>query len=265
VVTIQDVIYRIYPEAHAGVRAQAMGVLVPLAARRSHRVIAPSVSTRNDLTQLLHVPLEKIDVTPYGVHPPRHALRSVDETRNRLELGTRPAVLSVSALRPHKNIPRLLEGIASIPAELRPWLLLPGYATSWEDDLRRRAANLGVEHDTRFLGWVTSEELEELYEVASCFVFPSLYEGFGFPVLEAMARGVPVACSDRGSLAEVAGDAALVFDPEDPSAIAASIETLLSNPSEAARLRAAGLARAAEFTWRETALATAAVYRRALA
>ena len=105
-------------------------------------------------------------------------------------------------------------------------LILPGYQTAWEADLRRQALALGLEADARFLGWVPTGELEDLYAVASCFVFPSLYEGFGLPVLEAMARGVPVACSDRGSLREVAGDAACLFDPDRPAAIAGAIESL---------------------------------------
>ena len=266
VVTIHDVIYRIYPEAHGGLRARGMAALVPLAARRSDRIIVPSASTRDDLTRHLNVAPEKIDVVPEGVRPPAQpASESPSKVRARLGLGERPVVLTLSAKRPHKNIPRLLEAIALIPRERRPVLLLPGYATEWEDDLRRRAAELGLADDTRFLGWVGSGELEALYSAASCFVFPSLYEGFGLPVLEAMARGVPVACSDRGSLPEVAGGAARLFDPERPQAIAEAIEALLFDPAEGARLVTAGRRRAASLTWQETGRATAAVYRRTLA
>ena len=265
VVTIHDVIYRIYPEAHRGLRAKGMSALVPLAARRSDRIIVPSASTRNDLTELLKIPADKIDVVPEGVRvPAQPPSESPAEVRARLGLGDRPVVLTLSAKRPHKNISRLLEAIALIPKGRRPILLLPGYATQWEDELRRSAAALGLADDTRFLGWVGDGELEALYSVTSCFVFPSLYEGFGLPVLEAMARGVPVACSDRGSLPEVAGGAARLFDPEQPQAIADAIDTLLSDPDEAARLIEAGRARAVKFTWQETGRATAAVYRRTL-
>jgi glycosyltransferase involved in cell wall biosynthesis len=266
VVTIHDVIYRIYPEAHAGIRAKAMGILVPLAARRSDRIIVPSRSTRDDLTRLLHVPAAKIDVVAEGVRTATPATaRNAEALRGRLGLGDRPVVLTVSAKRPHKNLTRLLEALASIPGERRPVLLLPGYPTPWEADLRTRAHELGLDADTRFLGWVGDDELDALYAASACFVFPSLYEGFGLPVLEAMARGVPVACSDTGSLPEVAGGAARLFDPEDPAAIASAIETLLTDRDEAARLVALGLERAAELTWQTTARATADVYRRALA
>ena len=101
----------------------------------------------------------------------------------------------------------------AVPVDRRPLLVLPGYPTAHGQELRRLAAELGVAGDVRFPGWVDASELEGLYAAAACFVFPSLIEGFGLPVLEAMARGLPVACSGSGSLAEVAGDAALRFDP----------------------------------------------------
>jgi glycosyltransferase involved in cell wall biosynthesis len=256
-VTIHDVIYGRYPEAHQGVRAKGMGLLVPLAARRSNRVIAPSNATRDDLVCLLHVPPEKIDVVPEGVRAPSARPRSPAPEG-------RPIVLSVAARRPHKNLARLLDALALTSSERRPVLVLPGYATPWDRELRQHAERLGLESDVRFLGWVSDDELEGLYATATLFVLASLYEGFGLPVLEAMARGVPVACSDRGSLPEVTGGAARLFDPERPESIAAAIEELLADPAERARLAAAGRARAAVLTWQETARATAAVYRRAL-
>ncbi len=186
------------------------------------------------------------------------------ELRGKLRAGDRPIVLSVSAQRPHKNVARLIGALALIPPDRRPLLAVPGYLTAYGEELRERSIELGVEGDVRFLGWVDDAELEGLYAAASCFVFPSLYEGFGLPVLEAMARGVPVACSGRGALTEVAGDAALRFDPESEASIAAAIERLLSDPAEAARLSAAGRAHAARYTWRATAAGTLASYRRTM-
>lgn len=264
VLTVHDLIHRIHPEAHFGANSIAMRWLVAIAVRRSDRVIVPSLSTRNDVGQILGTPAESIDVVPQGVAPPpKLPPDAVAACRRRFELGEREVVLAAAAKRPHKNLPRLLEALTLIPAQRRPLLVIPGYPTRHEDELRRRAAELGVGPDLRMPGWIAEKELEGLYATASVFAFPSLYEGFGLPVLEAMARGLPVACSDRGALAEVAGDAARLFDPERPDQIAAAIETLLSDPAQAERLRAAGLRRAAGFTWSATAAATLASYERA--
>jgi glycosyltransferase involved in cell wall biosynthesis len=263
VTTIHDLNYKLVPDAHFGVRGLGMRVLVPAAARRSHRIVVDARSTADDLARHLHVPPAKVDVVPLGVTPrPPVAPTPARELRERLALGDRPVVLSVSAKRPHKNLPRLLDAHARLAAP-RPVLVLPGYPTPHEDELRAQAAALGTAGDVRFLGWLPAADLEGLYALAAVFAFPSLYEGFGLPVLEAMARGVPVATSGRASLAEVAGDAAIVFDPESPVAIAAALERLLGDPAERERLRAAGVARAAQFTWERTAGLTAASYERA--
>ncbi|HEY7633598.1 MAG TPA: glycosyltransferase family 1 protein [Thermoleophilaceae bacterium] len=264
--TVHDLIHRTFPEAHEGVRAKVLSVIMPLGIRRSHRLIADSGTTRDDLVELLHERADKIDVVPLGLgqaHPER-ALPE-PELRAKLALGERPVALSLSAKRPHKNLIRLLDALAAIPIERRPLLVIPGYRTWHEEELEEHVRKLGIGDDVRLLGWVPDEEIEGLYAIARGFVFPSLYEGFGLPVLEAMQRGVPVACSDRTSLPEVAGGAALLFDPEDPAAIAAAIERLLGDEPERERLIHAGLARAAQFTWDETARLTAESYERTLA
>src|SRR5262249_5847792 len=148
-------------------------------------------------------------------------------------------------------------------SEGRPLLVLPGYATWYESELRERAADAGVSGDVRFLGWVSGGEIEGLWAIAEAFVFPSLYEGFGLPVLEAMARGVPVACSRASSLPEVAGEAALLFDPHDERAIARALRRLLDDGALRERLRALGRERAREFTWERTARLTLSSYARA--
>jgi glycosyltransferase involved in cell wall biosynthesis len=264
VVTIHDLIYRIYPEAHFGLRAKGMSVLVPQAARRSDRVIAPSQSTRDDLILLLTVPAAKIDVIPEGVRAEVAAGTPESDLRSRYDLADRVVVLTASAMRPHKNLRRLLEAWTLLPGDGRPLLVLPGYSTEHEADLRAHASELGVSADTRFVGWVPPDDLEGLYRLAACFVFPSLYEGFGLPVLEAMARGVPVACSDRGALHEVAGDAARIFDPQSSRSIADAVEELLQDPALVEKLRTAGLKQASRFTWAETARATLRSYEAAL-
>jgi glycosyltransferase involved in cell wall biosynthesis len=265
VTTIHDLNYRKVPDAHFGLRGLGMRALVPAAARRSRRVLVDASSTRDDLVADLGVEAGKIDVVPLGVAaPPEPPPGAAAAVRERFGLGDRPVVLSVSAKRPHKNLARLLRALAGIPAERRPVLVLPGYPTPHEQELRGLADELGIAADVAWPAWVSPEELEGLYAAAACLVFPSLYEGFGLPVLEAMARGVPVATSGRASLAEVAGDAALLFDPEDVDAIRAAIERLLTDEQEPRRLAEAGRRRAEQFTWDRTAELTLESYRRAL-
>lgn len=265
VTTIHDLNYRKVPDAHFGVRGLGMRMLVPAAARRARRILVDAASTRYDLVTDLGVAAEKIDVVPLGVAaPPQPPPDAARRARQRFGLGERLVVLSVSAKRPHKNLARLIQALAGIPRERRPLLVLPGYRTPHEDELRRLAGEVGVADDVAWPAWVSAEELEGLYAAATCLVFPSLYEGFGLPVLEAMARGVPVATSGRASLAEVADDAALLFDPEDVGAIRAAMERLLSDDAERRRLADAGLRRSERFTWERTAELTFESYRRSL-
>lgn len=265
IATIHDLNYLLVPDAHFGLRALGMRALVPLSARRSDRVIAVSENTRDDIVQRLGVAVEKIDVVPNGLgRLPVVAPTPAATLRARLGLGDRPVLLSLSAKRPHKNLAGLLDALATIEPDRRPVAVLPGYPTPYEQELRDRAAHLGLSADVRFLGWLPDADVEGLFALAGAFVYPSFYEGFGLPVLEAMARGVPVACADRSSLPEVAGDAALLFDPGDPSAIAVAVMRLLDDAALAARLVEAGRAQAAAFTWERTARATLASYERVL-
>ena len=266
VVTVHDLIYARFPDAHPGLRDKGMRLLVPAAARRSRRVIADSESTRADLVELLGIPGERIDVVPLGFGTvQREQPAPPAQVRERFALGDRKLLLSLSAKRPHKNLAALIDALALIPAERRPVLVVPGYPTWYEQELEERTRAAGVQDDVRMPGWVSGSELEGLWGVAAAFVFPSLYEGFGLPVLEAMARGVPVACSNASSLPEVAGDAALLFDPHDVRAIAAAVERLLEDPAEAERLRARGRERVRRFTWERSARLTLESYGRALA
>jgi glycosyltransferase involved in cell wall biosynthesis len=265
VTTIHDLNYKLVPESHFGLLGMGMRLLVPAAARRSHRVIVDAASTRADLIRHLRVPAGRIDVAPLGVSVRDGAsATSWAELCTKLDVEERPLVLSLSAKRPHKNIARLFRALAELDPTERPSLVVPGYPTPHEGKLRDLAVALGIADRVRMPEWLPAADLEGLYANAACVVFPSLYEGFGLPVLEAMARGVPVACSNRSSLLEVAGDAALLFDPEDVQAIRSALERLLRDADLAARLGEAGRARAATFTWRRTAELTAASYERAL-
>jgi glycosyltransferase involved in cell wall biosynthesis len=265
VVTVHDLIYARFPDAHAGIRDKGMRVLVPLAVRRSHRVIADSQSTRADLLELAGARPERVDVVPLGLGTvQREQPLGEREVRTKFELGERRVLLSLSAKRPHKNLLALIGALARLSPRERPVLVLPGYATEHEHELRARALALGVDGDVRFPAWVSAAELEGLWQITSAFLFPSLYEGFGLPVLEAMARGVPVACANASSLPEVAGEAALLFDPRSQDAIADALRRLLSDEELCQRLRRLGVEQAARFTWERTAEGTLASYALAL-
>jgi glycosyltransferase involved in cell wall biosynthesis len=265
VVTVHDLIYARYPDAHSALREKGMSVLVPAATRRSARVIVDSQSTRQDLVELVGTDPHRVDIVPLGLGTVRTG-KPLPQTdvRAQFGLGDRQVVLSLSAKRPHKNLGALISAVAAIPPAERPVLVLPGYPTAHERELRRRACELGIEDSVRFPAWVSAPELEGLWSVAAAFVFPSLYEGFGLPVLEAMARGIPVACSNASSLPEVAGDAALLFDPHDQSAITAALRRLLADGELRERLRVRGEVRAGQFSWERTAQLTLASYARAL-
>ena len=264
VVTILDVIYLRYPETHTLAMRLGMRVIVPLAARGADRVITISHWAAAEIADALSVPRERIDVTHLGGRPIGRATPE-PELRRRLGLGDAPLVLSVSARRPHKNLPRLVEAFANVAADPPPLLVLPGYETPFEDELRRRLDELGVAERVRFLGWVSDEDLEGLYAAAVCFAFASLAEGFGLPVLEAMQRGLPVACSNAGPLPEVVGDAGLYFDPPDVREMTEALSDLLRDAELRQRLAAAGRERARSFTWERAARETIQSYERAWA
>jgi glycosyltransferase involved in cell wall biosynthesis len=261
VTTIHDLVYKRHPETH-GLLAKGVEVLVPLAARRSERVITDSESSKSDLVRFLDLSTDRIDVAPLGPGISEDASGPPPaELRRRFELGDAPIVLSVLAKKPHKNAARLIEAFARVPEGV---LLMPGYSTGYERELEKQIDAAGLGDRVLLLDWVDDELLDGLYRAADCFVFPSLAEGFGLPVLEAMIRGAPVACSNTTSLPEVAGDAALLFDPLDVEAIAFSIRRILEERELAERLRAAGRERARRFTWEEAARRTLASYCKAL-
>ena len=262
VVTMHDLIYLRHPETTSGVLAKGLGQLAPLVARRATRIIADSQATADDLGELLGIAAAKVDVVPLGPgFAPSVAPVSEAQLRATLGLGSGPLVLSVSARRPHKNLVRLIEAIGRVPgAEL----VLPGYPTAFDADLLAAARRAGASDRVHLCGWIDDAQLEGLYAAATCFAFPSLAEGFGLPVLEAMARGLPVACSGVSSLPEVAGDAALLFDPTSVDAIAGAIGRCSPTPRCARASSPAGTRRAATFTWERAAAQTAASYTRAL-
>jgi glycosyltransferase involved in cell wall biosynthesis len=264
VVTLLDVTWIHFPGTMRRRATLARKVLAPACARAADRVIAISESAKRDIVDTLGLEPAKIDVTPLGVRrDANRKARSADDVRRRFGIGSGPTVLCVAQKREHKNLARLIRAIAAIRAE-EVQLVLPGEPTPHERDLRALAAELGIAERVSFPPWIAEAELEGLYELASCFVLPSFMEGFGLPVLEAMQRGVPVACSNVSSLPEVAGPAAVYFDPSNEAEIARAIERLLRDRRLADELVRRGYERCGVFTWDETARRTLATYRRAI-
>ncbi len=266
-VTVHDLIFHHHPETFPKPAQKGLELIVPAGARHAHRVLADSQATKDDLIVSYGIVGEKIDVVYLGLgHSAGGPVTPEVELRERYELGDRQVILCVASALAHKNVPRLLEAYVERFGDAAdgPALVVAGHAGLEQGNLERLAADLGVSDSVRFTGWVKKADLEGLYALATCFAYPTLREGFGLPVLEAMARGVPVACSNTSSVPEVAGDAAELFDPLDTTAIGDAVARVLDDPEFRAQLIERGHARAAEFTWARSADATIASYRAAV-
>lgn len=266
VVSIADVTWLQHANSVPRATRLLWRTLVIPAARRADRVIALTASGATEIADALRIPEGRIDVVPLGAGGETDVEATpAPELRARLGLGTGPVILAVSAFLAHKNLARLVEAMPAIRAEVSDAVLvLPGNWTALRDEVRARAEALGLGDAVFFPDWVNAADLEGLYQTAACFVLPSLREGFGLPVLEAMRRGVPVACSRTSAVPEVAGDAALFFDPERPAAIAEPVTAILRDRRLAAELAEKGRERAALFTWRRAAEETLASFERAV-
>lgn len=229
---------------------------------RASRVIADSVATRQDLIKRLGLAPGKIVVVPLGVDHARFQPSVPAEAAQNVEtmLGIRPPyILSLGTVEPRKNLRTLLQAYAKLETNAPP-LVIAG-AKGWGDTkLPDLVQSLGIGDRVKVLGYVPEETLPDLFSATQLFVYPSLYEGFGLPVLEAMACGAPVITSNVSSLPEVAGDAALLVDPESTDQLAGAIQRLIDDSGLRSELAQKGLARSASFTWEETARGTARVY-----
>jgi O-antigen biosynthesis alpha-1,2-mannosyltransferase len=230
------------------------------AARRSDHIIAVSHFTAGQIAGHLNIPSDRISVVHHGVDPIPEVSPGQRETfRRKLDLEG-PFVLHVGAIQKRKNVARLLEAFEGLGERYR--LVLAGASGYGAQEILDSIDNSPVRPRIRVLGYCSRDELNNLYRSAAVLAFPSLEEGFGFPVLEAMSAGLPVVTSDGSALQEVAGDAALLVDPQDAASLRSALQTALEDPSVRERLVAAGSCRAAEFTWRRAAQETLAVYRR---
>lgn len=267
VVTIHDLGYLASPDAHPPLARLYLNLGTWFSARVATRVIAVSSATKNDLVARLHVPPEKIDVVPEAASPEYLPLadREAGFAVAR-RLGVQPPyVLALGSVHPRKNLRRLVEAFlrARREASLPQRLVIAGGLGYRANEVAECVRRQGGQEAVVMTGYVGQADLPLLLGAADALVFPSLYEGFGLPALEAMACAVPVLASNTTSLPEVVGDAGVLFDPFDVGAMAAAIAGVLANPALRAELAARGLARARLFTWERAAIETLAVLRRA--
>ncbi|MCB0216464.1 MAG: glycosyltransferase family 4 protein [Chloroflexi bacterium] len=264
VVTVHDLSFFRMPEAFPRAKAAYLQQAMRHAARQASALLAVSEFTRRELMDLLAVPPERVHVVHNGVDPSFRSLADADLAAWRRSAGLPERfLLALGTLQPRKNLGTLIEAYAQLRARLpdAPDLVLAG-ARGWGDsDLSRRVEALGLTGHLHLPGFVPADDLPKLYNAATLLAYPSWYEGFGLPVLEAMACGTPCLIADAGSLPEVAGDAAPALPPEDPAAWAAAMADLLQAPEQLAALGRAGLARAQRFSWSQTASRTAELYR----
>ena len=270
VVTIHDCIHLMFPQYLPNRMALAYAsTSIRLAARRATRVLTVSESSKRDILRFVPVPPEKIDVI-YNAYDERFGIEPAEEevvrVRERYQL-TDEFVLYAGNVKPHKNLERLIEAFDLVRRRGLPHLklVLIGDDISRYTALRRAVHRHQLHKYVRFLGYMPEETLAVMYRLAAVFVFPSLYEGFGLPPIEAMASGTPVVTSNVSSLPEVAGDAALLVDPYDPAAIADGIDRVLRDESLRRDLRVKGLARAKQFSWESSVRRVHDIYMQAVA
>jgi alpha-1,3-rhamnosyl/mannosyltransferase len=274
VLTIHDLTTLVHPEFHAPDNTVMHTAKERFAREQADHIIAVSHSTMRDIVTHLHVPPERISVIHEAADTSRFHPYPPEQVRPMLEryqLQAGGYLLSIGTLEPRKNYTRLIEAYAMLRQQLAsqgsepPPLLIAGGQGWLYEDILATPARCGIEQHVRFLGKVPDADLPLLLAGARLFVYPSLYEGFGLPVLEAMACGVPVLASSSTSLPEVLGDAGLYCNPNDSSSIAHGLRELLQHPQQTERLRHMGLQRAASFSWQRAARDVLAVYEQVLA
>jgi alpha-1,3-rhamnosyl/mannosyltransferase len=247
--TIHDLTCFLMPELHPAANRRAERSFAEIL-KRADGLIAVSHSTRNDAIRVLGIAPEKITVIHSGVADAFFAIdpTAVDSVRRRYRL-ERPFVLFVGTIEPRKNVDLLLNAFAALPEDLRrEYDLVIAGPVGWQAE-----ATVERLRAVRYLGYIPEADLAPLTAAAAIFAYPSLYEGFGFPLAQAMAAGVPAITSNVSSLPEVAGDAALLVDPRSESELREALERLITRPELRAQLAAAGRARAARFRWSECA------------
>lgn len=275
VVTIHDLTIQKYPVGpHQSSRLFQFGFRQVLrhAARRAQAILTVSETSKNDLASAYHIPPEKIQVTYEGVDPIYQPLNLPQRGRQQGLLPDQlrirpPFFLFVSQWRPHKGLSTLIEAyelLRDAYPKLAPQLVVVGQPNPAYPELPDRIERSPYRGDMILPGFVAEADLVRLYQTATAFVFPSLYEGFGLPPLEAMAAGTPVVASQTSCLPEILGDAALYAEPANPKALAEALAEVVTKTHLWRHLRAAGLAQARQYSWQKMAKETAAIYENAL-
>jgi glycosyltransferase involved in cell wall biosynthesis len=264
ILTVYDASVQLTPERHSFPCRAFYRDIVPFIIKGSDGIIAVSRSAKADLLDVPSLPQKKISVIPLGVDPqfrPIHDPYRLEQIRHRYSL-PRDFILYVGMIEPRKNLDTLVDAYLSDSLASRFDLVLAGGPGRNYSGLLQKIHCSGAAHCIRLPGYIPDADLPALYTAASAFVYPSLYESFGLPVLEAMACGTPVVTSSVSSLPEVAGAAALFTDPHDSEALAAALKLLLNNQNLRTELSMRGLQRARSFTWQQTARDTLALYHR---
>ena len=264
VLTVHDLIFRLFPEHHKRLNYWYLNATMPLYCRRATAIITVSEATRRDLMRLYSVPGAKITVVHEAAAPHFVPAAPDDIAAVRAHYGLPERyILRVGTIEPRKNLERLLEALVTLRRSAPDARLVIVGSRGWlTEGFFRRLEALALGDAVQLTGRVPDADLPAIYSGADLLVEPSLYEGFGLPLLEAMACGTPVVCSAVASLPEVGGDAARYFDPHDSEAIAAAMGEVWHNRDLRATLRQAGLERAAQFSWQRAARETLAVYER---
>jgi len=267
VVTIYDLSFLLYPESFKRFKRFYLDLFTRLSARRARRIIAISESTKRDVVRLLGVSPEKVEVVYCGIDEAFRPLAEDQVAAFRSKRGLPERfVLFVGTIEPRKNVTRLIEAFATLrPCDLANLKLVIGGAKGWfYQDVFARLEELGLEGQAIFAGYIPVSELPLWYNAAELFVYPSLYEGFGLPPLEAMACGTPVVTANTSSLPEVVGKAGLTVDPLDIEGLAEAMRRVLDDEALRQEMRERGLQRARDFSWTKTAQETVQVYQRAM-
>lgn len=264
VVTVHDLSFLFFPHSFRSLRRSYLRIFARMSVHRARRVIAVSESTKRDLVEIYDISPAKIDVVYNGVDARYQPLPADQVVAFRQQQGLPERfILFVGTLEPRKNIVSLIDAYARLPKE-RPPLVLVGGKGWFYNEIFGRVEALGLTREVRFAGFVPAEDLPLWYNAADLFVYPSLYEGFGLPPLEAMACGTAVITSTASSLPEVVGQAGKLANPTDTEALAAAMAQVLGSRQLQQEMETAGLAQAAGFSWEETARKTVDSYRRAL-